>query len=134
MFSTIATQLESLPAELSAAEAIEAIIMDALNEDGFELYSASTLVLLGNRARADAASPPAEETVREIAEPLAASVRDRTPGATPFDAEVLLNTYGIAGLPRSRRTSHYPSPATPMRGGPWCAGHSRCCATCASRV
>lgn len=116
MFSTIATQLESLPAELSAAEAIEAIIMDALNEDGFELYSASTLVLLGNRARADAASPPAEETVREIAEPLAASVRDRTPGATPFDAEVLLNTYGIAGATAVKAYLALPEPRDPDAG------------------
>ncbi|MBZ4256947.1 TetR/AcrR family transcriptional regulator, partial [Mycobacterium tuberculosis] len=68
VFSAIAEQLAALPAELSAAEAIEAIIIDALNEDGFELYSASTLVLLGDRARAEAAAPPAEETVREIAE------------------------------------------------------------------
>ena len=59
VFSAIAEQLAALPAELSAAEAIEAIIIDALNEDGFELYSASTLVLLGNRARAEAAAPPA---------------------------------------------------------------------------
>ena len=90
--------------------------MDALNEDGFELYSASTRVLLGNRARADAASPPAEETVREIAEPLAASVRDRTPGATPFDAEVLLNTYGIAGATAVKAYLALPEPRDPDAG------------------
>lgn len=116
VFSAIAEQLAALPAELSAAEAIEAIIIDALNEDGFELYSASTLVLLGDRARAEAASPPAEETVREIAEPLVASVRGRTPGATPFDAEVLLNAYGIAGATAVNAYLALPEPRDPDAG------------------
>ena len=98
------------------AEAIEAIIIDALNEDGFELYSASTLVLLGDRARAEAAAPPAEETVREIAEPLVASVRGRTPGATPFDAEVLLNAYGIAGATAVKAYLALPEPRDPDAG------------------
>ena len=92
------------------------IIIDALNEDGFELYSASTLVLLGDRARAEAASPPAEETVREIAEPLVASVRGRTPGATPFDAEVLLNAYGIAGATAVKAYLALPEPRDPDAG------------------
>lgn len=39
-------------------EAIESIIIDALNEDGFELYSASTLVLIDDRARSESAAPP----------------------------------------------------------------------------
>lgn len=116
VFSTIAEQLASLSAELSAAEAIEAIIIDALNEDGFELYSASTLVLLGDRARAEAGSPPAEETVREIAAPLVASVRGRTPGATPFDAEVLLNAYGIAGTTAVKAYLALPEPRDPDAG------------------
>ena len=97
MFATIAEQIVALPEQLSAAEAIEAIIIDALEEDGLELYSASTLVLLSDRTRAESAAPPAEETMREIAQPMVASIRGRTPGATAFDAEVLLNAYGIAG-------------------------------------
>lgn len=113
VFSAIAEQLAALPAELSVAEAIEAIIIDALNEDGFELYSASTL---GDRARAEAAAPPAEETVREIAEPLVASVRGRTPGATPFDAEVLLNAYGIAGATAVKAYLALPEPRDPDAG------------------
>lgn len=113
VFSAIAEQLAALPAELSVAEAIEAIIIDALNEDGFELYSASTL---GDRARAEAAAPPAEETVREIAEPLVASVRGRTPGATPFDAEVLLNAYGIAGATAVKAYLALPEPRDPNAG------------------
>lgn len=72
--------------------------------------------LLGDRARAEAASPPAEETVREIAEPLAASVRGRTPGATPFDAEVLLNTYGIAGATAVKAYLALPEPRDPDAG------------------
>ena len=116
VFATIAEQIAALPGELSAAEVNEAIIIDALNEDGFELYSASTLVLLSDRARAESAAPPAEETMREIAQPMVASIRSRTPGATAFDAEVLLNAYGIAGATAIKAYSALPEPRTPDDG------------------
>ncbi len=116
VFATIAEQIAALPGELSAAEVIEAIIIDALNEDGFELYSASTLVLIGDRARAESTAPPAEETMREIAQPMVASIRGRTPGATAFDAEVLLNAYGIAGATAIRAYLALPEPRTPDDG------------------
>lgn len=110
VFATIAEQNAALPEQLSAAEAIEAIIIDALEEDGLELYSASTLVLLSDRARAESAAPPAEETMREIAQPMVASIRGRTPGATAFDAEVLLNAYGIAGATAVKAYLTLPEP------------------------
>lgn len=116
VFAAIAEQIAALPEELSAAEAIEAIIIDAFNEDGFELYSASTLVLLGDRKRAESAAPPAEETMRDIAQPLVAAVRERTPGATAFDAEVLLNAYGIAGATAVKAYLALPDPRTPDDG------------------
>ena len=116
VFAAIAEQIAALPEELSAAEAIEAIIIDAFNEDGFELYSASTLVLLGDRKRAESAAPPAEETMRAIAQPLVAAVRGRTPGATAFDAEVLLNAYGIAGATAVKAYLALPDPRTPDDG------------------
>jgi len=115
-FAAIAEQIAALPEELSAAEAIEAIIIDALKEDGFELYSASTLVLLGDRTRAESATPPAEETLRDIAQPLVAAVRGRTPGATAFDAEVLLNAYGIADATAVKAYLALPEPRTPDDG------------------
>lgn len=132
VFAAIAEQLSSLPAELTAAEAMEAIIIDALRDDGFELYSASTLVLLGDRARATSSEPPTEETMRELGAPLVESMRGRTPGATEFDAEVLLNSYGIAGATAIKAYLALPEPATRSRGGRSCAGRSRCSATCAS--
>ena len=110
VFATIAEQIVALPEQLSAAEAVEAIITDALEEDGFELYSASTLVLLSDRARAESSTPPAEETMREMAEPLVACIRARTPGATQFDAEVLLNAYGIAGATAVKHYLMQPEP------------------------
>lgn len=116
VFAAIAEQIAALPEELSAAEAIETIIVDALKEDGFELYSASTLVLLGDRTRAESATPPAEETMRAIAQPLVAAVRGRTPGATAFDAEVLLNAYGIAGATAVKAYLALPEPRTPDDG------------------
>ncbi|WJY97152.1 TetR/AcrR family transcriptional regulator [Corynebacterium fournieri] len=97
VFLEIAEQLAALPAELSAAEAMERAITESLNEDGFDLYSAATLVLLGEQAKTAARIPPAEEKVRELTDPLVSSMRGRVPGATRFDAQVLLNAYGIAG-------------------------------------
>lgn len=116
VFAAIAEQIAALPEELSAAEAIEAIIIDALREDGFELYSASTLVLLSDRTRAESGTPPAEETMRDIAQPLVVAVRERTPGATAFDAEVLLNAYGIAGATAVKAYLALPEPRTPDDG------------------
>lgn len=116
VFATIAEQIVALPEQLSDAEAVEAIITDALEEDGFELYSASTLVLLSDRARAESSTPPAEETMREMAEPLVACIRARTPGATQFDAEVLLNAYGIAGATAVKHYLMQPEPRTPDHG------------------
>ncbi|MDK8879005.1 TetR/AcrR family transcriptional regulator [Corynebacterium sp. MSK008] len=116
VFAAIAEQIAALPEELSAAEAIETIIVDALKEDGFELYSASTLVLLGDRTRAESATPPAEETMRAIGQPLVAAVRGRTPGATAFDAEALLNAYGIAGATAVKAYLALPEPRTPDDG------------------
>lgn len=116
VFATIAEQIVALPEQLSAAEAIEAIITDALEEDGFELYSASTLVLLSDRARAESSTPPAEETMQEMAEPLVACIRARTPGATQFNAEVLLNAYGIAGATAVKHYLMQPEPRTPDNG------------------
>lgn len=116
VFAAIAEQLSSLPAELTAAEAMEAIIIDALRDDGFELYSASTLVLLGDRARATSSEPPTEETMRELGAPLVESMRGRTPGATEFDAEVLLNSYGIAGATAIKAYLALPEPRDPEQG------------------
>ena len=116
VFATIAEQIVALPEQLSAAEAVEAIITDALEEDGFELYSASTLVLLSDRARAESSTPPAEESMQEMAEPLVACIRARTPGATQFDAEALLNAYGIAGATAVKHYLMQPEPRTPDHG------------------
>lgn len=116
VFAAIAEQLSSLPAELTAAEAMEAIIIDALRDDGFELYSASTLVLLGDRARATSSEPPTEETMRELGASLVESMRGRTPGATEFDAKVLLNSYGIAGATAIKAYLALPEPRDPEQG------------------
>ena len=52
VFATIAEQIAAMPADMSAAEVMESIIADALAEEGFDLYSASTLVIIGDQARA----------------------------------------------------------------------------------
>lgn len=54
--------------------------------------------------------------MREIAQPLVAAVRGRTPGATAFDAEVLLNAYGIAGATAVKHYLMQPEPRTPDDG------------------
>ena len=48
--------------------------------------------------------------MREIAQPMVASIRGRTPGATAFDAEVLLNAYGIAGATAVKTYLALPEP------------------------
>lgn len=96
-FRTIAEQITALPHELSAAEAMETVIAASLTENGFDLYSAPTLVFLSDQARAASSLPPTAETMRELTDPLVHSMRGRVSGATRFDAEVLLNAYGIAG-------------------------------------
>ena len=132
VFAAIAEQLSSLPAELTAAEAMEAIIIDALRDDGFELYSASTLVLLGDRARATSSEPPTEETMRELGAPLVESMRGRTPAPPNSTPRCCSTPTASPGQPPSRRTWRYRSRATRSRGGRSCAGRSRCFATCAS--
>ncbi|MBC3179431.1 TetR/AcrR family transcriptional regulator [Corynebacterium lujinxingii] len=116
VFATIADQIDAMPTEISSAEVMEAIIIDALNEDGFDLYSASTLVLLGDRARQEAKTPPTEEAMNELAAPLVASLRRRTPGATRFDAEVLLSAYGMAGATAVKAYLALPQPRDPEDG------------------
>ena len=115
-FATIADQIDAMSAELSSAEVMKTIIIDALNEDGFELYSASTLVLLGDRTMTEAKTPPTEEAMNELAAPLVASLRRRTPGATRFDAEVLLSSYGMAGAIAVKAYLALPQPRDPEDG------------------
>lgn len=116
VFATIADQIDAMPTEISSAEVMEAIIIDALNEDGFDLYSASTLVLLGDRTMTEAKTPPTEEAMNELAAPLVASLRRRTPGATRFDAEVLLSSYGMAGATAVKAYLALPQPRDPEDG------------------
>lgn len=116
VFATIADQIDAMPKEISSAEVMEAIIIDALNEDGFDLYSASTLVLLEDRARQEAKTPPTEDVMSELAAPLVASLRWRTPGATRFDAEVLLSSYGMAGATAVKAYLALPQPRDPEDG------------------
>lgn len=54
--------------------------------------------------------------MRDIAQPLVAAVRGRTPGATAFDAEVQLNAYGIAGATAVKAYLALPDPRTPDDG------------------
>ena len=116
VFATIADQIDAMPTEISSAEVMEAIIIDALNEDGFDLYSASTLVLLGDRTMTEAKTPPTEEAMSELAAPLVASLRRRTPGATRFDAEVLLSSYGMAEATAVKAYLALPQPRDPEDG------------------
>lgn len=116
VFATIADQIDAMPTEISSAEVMEAIIIDALNEDGFDLYSASTLVLLGDRTMTEAKTPPTEEAMNELAAPRVASLRRRTPGATRFDAEVLLSSYGMAGATAVKAYLALPQPRDPEDG------------------
>lgn len=116
VFATIADQIDAMPADISSAEVMETIIIDALNEDGFDLYSASTLVLLGDRTMTEAKTPPTEEAMNELAAPLVASLRRRTPGATRFDAEVLLSSYGMAGATAVKAYLALPQPRDPEDG------------------
>lgn len=116
VFATIADQIDAMPTEISSAEVMEAIIIDALNEDGFDLYSASTLVLLGDRTMTEAKTPPTEEAMNELAAPLVSSLRRRTPGATRFDAEVLLSSYGMAGATAVKAYLALPQPRDPEDG------------------
>lgn len=116
VFATIADQIDAMPADISSAEVMETIIIDALNEDGFDLYSASTLVLLGDRTMTEAKTPPTEEAMNELAAPLVASLRRRTPGATRFHAEVLLSSYGMAGATAVKAYLALPQPRDPEDG------------------
>ena len=116
VFATIAEQIAGMPEELTAIEALESIIIDALTADGFDLYSASTLVLIGDQVRAVTSTPPTEETMKQFATPLVESIRGRVPGASPFEAEVLLNAFGIAGATAVRAYLSLPEPRDPEEG------------------
>ena len=116
VFATIAEQIAAMPADMSAAEVMESIIADALAEEGFDLYSASTLVIIGDQARAASSAPPTEETISQLATPLIESMRERVPGASFFDAEVLLSAFGIAGATAVRAYLSLPEPRDPEEG------------------
>lgn len=115
-FRKIAEQITALPHELSAAEAMETVIVASLTENGFDLYSAPTLVFLSDQARAASSLPPTAETVRELTDPLVHSMSGRVSGATRFDAEVLLNAYGIAGGTAMKAYLALPEPRDPADG------------------
>lgn len=116
VLATIAEQITAMPADLTASEVMEAIIIDAITADGFDLYSASTLVLIGDQARAVSSTPPTEETMNRLAAPLIESVRGRVPGASSFGAEVLENAFGIAGATAVRAYLSLPEPRDPEEG------------------
>lgn len=97
VFRAIAEQIDALPPEFSAVEALETIVLDSIDEEGSGLYSASTLIILVEQARLGSSRPPAKEAVKNLTDPLVESIRRRFPGATRFDAEVLLTALGTAG-------------------------------------
>lgn len=116
VFGAIAEQIAALPPELSAAEAIEAIVTESLTEDKSELYSASTLVFLEEQAHATSRQPPSEETFEDLTDPLVESIRGRAPGVTRFDAEVLLSAYCFAGATALKTYRALPEPRDPEKG------------------
>lgn len=116
VLATIAEQITAMPADRTASEVMEAIIIDAITADGFDLYSASTLVLIGDQDRAVSSTPPTEETMNRLAAPLIESVRGRVPGASSFGAEVLVNAFGIAGATAVRAYLSLPEPRDPEEG------------------
>ena len=54
--------------------------------------------------------------MNELAEPLVTSMRGRIPGATRFDAEVLLSAYGVAGATAVKTYLALPQPRDPDEG------------------
>lgn len=115
-FDKISDQINALPEEWSAAQAMEAIVSDALNNDGVELYSASTLVLLGSHASSRSRRPPSEETVTELSSALVKALKNRIPGATHFDAQVLIGAYTVASATAVREYLDRPEPRDPAEG------------------
>ena len=95
---------------------MEAIVSDALNDDGVELYSASTLVLLGSHASSRSRRPPSEETVTEISSSMVKALKNRIPGATHFDAQVLIGAYTVASATAVREYLELPAPRDPEKG------------------
>ena len=69
-----------------------------------------------DRARAASSAPPTEETISQLATPLIESMRERVPGASFFDAEVLLSAFGIAGATAVRAYLSLPEPRDPEEG------------------
>ncbi|WP_232620158.1 TetR/AcrR family transcriptional regulator [Corynebacterium urealyticum] len=115
-FDKISDQINALPEQWTAAQAMEAIVSDALNDDGVELYSASTLVLLGSHASSRSRRPPSEETVREISSSMMKALKNRIPGATHFDAQVLIGAYTVASATAVREYLERPEPRSPEEG------------------
>lgn len=112
----ISEQITELPEEWTAAQAMEAIVSDALNDDGVELYSASTLVLLGSHASSRSRRPPSQETVTEISASIVKALKNRIPGATDFDAQVLIGAYSAASATAVREYLERPEPRSPEEG------------------
>ncbi len=115
-FDKISDQINALPEEWTVAQAMEAIVSDALNDDGVELYSASTLVLLGSHASSRSRRPPSEENVTEISSSMVKALKNRIPGATHFDAQVLIGAYTVASATAVREFLEQPAPRDPEKG------------------
>lgn len=116
VFRAIAEQIDALPPEFSAVEALETIVLDSIDEEGSGLYSASTLIFLVEQARLGSSRPPAKEAVKNLKDPLVESIRRRFPGATPFDAEVLLTALGTAGATAVEAYRELPEPREASEG------------------
>lgn len=113
VFAKISDQINALPEEWTAAQTMEAIVADALNDDGVELYSASTLVLLGSHASSRSRRPPSEETVTEISSSMVEALKSRIPGATHFDAQILIGAYAVASATAVKEYLCRPEPRSP---------------------
>lgn len=116
VFRAIAEQIDALPPEFSAVEALETIVLDSIDEEGSGLYSASTLIFLVEQARLGSSRPPAKEAVKSLTDPLVESIRRRFPGATRFDAEVLLTALGTAGATAVEAYRELPEPREASEG------------------
>lgn len=116
VFRAIAEQIDALPPEFSAVEALETIVLDSIDEEGSGLYSASTLIFLVEQARLGSFRPPAKEAVKSLTDPLVESIRRRFPGATRFDAEVLLTALGTAGATAVEAYRELPEPREASEG------------------
>lgn len=115
-FGKISEEVNALPEEWTADQAMEAIVSAALNDDGVDLYSASTLVLLGNHASSRSRRPPSEETYTELSSAMVKALKSRMPRATHFDAQVLIGAYSIASATAIREYLDRPEPRDPEEG------------------